>query len=68
MSNYKFWEELIAYIYIIVIWVSDATWRKKTLVCMRNEVNKQYNLGVGSVGATEMSGLYSTSLRWPQMI
>jgi hypothetical protein len=38
--NYKrFWEELIVYVPFTVTLVSDTS-RKKTIVCMRNEVNK----------------------------
>jgi hypothetical protein len=39
-TNKNVWEELIAYFPFTVIVVSDTTYRKKTLVCMRNEVNK----------------------------
>jgi hypothetical protein len=39
MYNKKFWEELIVYILSTVIWISDPTSRKKTLVCMHNEIN-----------------------------
>jgi hypothetical protein len=39
-NNKKFWREQIANFLFIVIWVSDTIRRKKTLVCMRNEVNK----------------------------
>jgi hypothetical protein len=37
----KFWEKLIAYFPFTVIWASHMISRKKTLVCMRNEVHKR---------------------------
>jgi hypothetical protein len=36
----EFCEELIAYFPFTVICVFDATSRKKTYICMHNEVNK----------------------------
>jgi hypothetical protein len=45
-NNYKkFWEELMAYFHFTIIWVSDTTSRKKTVVCMRNEVSKTIRFG-----------------------
>jgi hypothetical protein len=41
----KFLEELIASFPFTVNWVSDMTSRKKTLICMRNEVNKTIQFG-----------------------
>jgi hypothetical protein len=38
--NKKFWEELITYFPFAIIWVFGMRSRKKTLVCMWNEVNK----------------------------
>jgi hypothetical protein len=38
--NKKFWEELIAHSLFAVILESDTTSRKKTVVCVRNKVNK----------------------------
>jgi hypothetical protein len=39
-QNKKFWEELIVYFPFTIIWVSGMTSKKKTLVSMRNKVNK----------------------------
>jgi hypothetical protein len=44
-KNKKFWEELITYLSINVILVSDTTNRKKTLVSMRIEMNKIIQFG-----------------------
>jgi hypothetical protein len=44
-NNKKFWEELIAYFSFIIFVVSDTRSRKKTLVCMRNKVNKIIQFG-----------------------
>jgi hypothetical protein len=43
--NKKFWEKQIAYFPFTVTIVSYAVSRKKTLVCMRNEVNKRIQFG-----------------------
>jgi hypothetical protein len=43
--NKEFWKVLIVYFPFIVTWVSDTTRRKKTLVCMHNEVNKTVQFG-----------------------
>jgi hypothetical protein len=40
LTNKKFWEELTTNFPITVILLSDTTSRKKTVVCMDNEVNK----------------------------
>jgi hypothetical protein len=45
-GNKKFLEELIAYFPITLIWVSDTiSGRKKTTICMWNEVNKTIQFG-----------------------
>jgi hypothetical protein len=60
--NNKFWEELYAYLPFIIIWVSDMTRRKKTLVCMCNEVNKTRQFGRLQFGITDESALWCTLL------
>jgi hypothetical protein len=40
LYNKKSWEETIAYGPFTVTLASDTTFRKKTLVCMRSDVNK----------------------------
>jgi hypothetical protein len=54
--NKKFWKELISCFPFTVILLSD-TGRKKTLVCMHNEVNKASSLGGCGVGITDGSDL-----------
>jgi hypothetical protein len=49
-----------------VIWVADTS-TNKTLVRMRNEVIKQYNLRGRNVGITDGRDLWGTPLRWPQL-
>jgi hypothetical protein len=44
-KNKKFWEEVIAYFLFTMTLISDATSRKKTLVCVHNEINKRIQVG-----------------------
>jgi O-methyltransferase involved in polyketide biosynthesis len=41
----KFWEELFTHIPFSVILVFDTASRKKSLICMRNEVSKTIQFG-----------------------
>jgi hypothetical protein len=55
--NKKFWEELITCFPFTATSVSDMASRKKSLMCMHNEVNKQYRFGGCSVDITNGSDL-----------
>jgi hypothetical protein len=60
-GNKKSWEDVITYFAFTVIWISDTTRRKKTLVCVcLMKSTKQCNLGGCSFGTTDESDLWST--------